>query len=69
MKPPEDIYTEICLAADTAAALRELGAGALSRLIRHLREMGADGGVPGIVLGMAEMEATERFLKIQENKA
>lgn len=69
MKPAEDIYTEICLAADTAAALRELGAGALSRLIRHLRGTGADGGVPGIVLGMAEMEAVERFLKIQDNKA
>lgn len=69
MKPVEAIFAEICQAGNAGDALRALGAGSLSRLIRHLRERGPDGSVAGMVLAMAEFEAVERFLKIQDNKA
>jgi hypothetical protein len=59
---PEAMYHALCAQPDLTAAARGLNEFELSRLIRWLRS-GHCRGLQGLVLGMAELEAAERFVK------
>lgn len=62
MKAPEVIFREICDAPALEAAVRELRSHELARLITWL-DAGHGDGIPGLVLGLAQLEAAERFVK------
>ena len=57
---PEAIFQALCERPDLMAAVRGLNEFELSRLIRWLRA-GHCRGLQALVLGMAELEAADRF--------
>lgn len=61
MKPAET-FQAICAAPALETAVRALGGHELARLITWLLA-GHGGGVAGLVLGLAQLEAAERFVK------
>lgn len=62
MNPDEVTFLELCGAPQLGPALKALNEPRLAHLITWLREQPA-GGIRGLVLGVAELEAVERFLK------
>lgn len=62
MKAPSTTFQEICDAAEPEAAVKELRPHELARLITWLAAGHGD-GIPGLVLGLAQLEAAERFVK------
>jgi hypothetical protein len=59
---PEATYRAICDAPDTEQALRRINQFQLSRLITWLRT-GHRSGIQAVILGMAELEAADQFVK------
>lgn len=62
----EAIYQTLCLSDDPAGALRKMQRETLCALGFHLAASGITTGIPGLVLGMVEAEAAQRYL--EENK-
>lgn len=58
---PEAMFQALCAGPDLTAAVRALNEFELSRLIRWLRA-GHCRGLQCLVLGMAELEAADRFV-------
>jgi hypothetical protein len=59
---PEELFQQLCARPDLTAAVRELKPYDLTRLILWLRA-GHCRGLQCLVLGMAELDAADRFLK------
>jgi hypothetical protein len=59
---PQPAFHAICAAPCAAAKVKELKAHELARLIEWLRAS-HERGVKGLVLGLAELEAADRFVK------
>lgn len=62
MKKPKKIFRAACDAPDLEAFVHELEDGALRQLVEWLGER-AKGGIRSVALGVAEVEAMNRFLK------
>ncbi len=61
MTMPSAIFQEICNAPVLEAAVRDLRPHDLSRLITWLKA-GHGSGIAGLVLGLAQDEASDRFV-------
>jgi hypothetical protein len=62
MNPDEVTFLELCQAPQLGAAVKALNEPRLAHMITWLRDQPA-GGIRALVLGVAELEAVERFLK------
>lgn len=62
MKTAEQLFRDACDSPRLEPALKALSEPELSRLIEWLRQPPA-GGIRALVLGVAEAEAVERYLK------
>lgn len=62
MNPDEVTFLELCGAPQLGTAVQALNEPRLAHLITWLRSQPA-GGIRGLVLGVAELEAVERYLK------
>lgn len=60
---PEALLHALCSQANLTEAVQHLNEFELSRLIRWLRA-GHRGGIQGLVLGLCELEAADRFVNI-----
>jgi hypothetical protein len=55
-------YLDLCHTGDPAAMLENMGDARLAGLARHLEAAGVSGGVPGIMLGLVELEIVKRWV-------
>lgn len=62
MNPDEVTFLELCGAPQLGPAVKGLNEPRLAHLITWLRSQPA-GGIRTLVLGVAELEAVERYLK------
>jgi hypothetical protein len=58
----KEIFDSLVMAADPAQAIRRLPAYELRELIRWLKETSPGRGIAAGVLGLADVEAADRFL-------
>jgi hypothetical protein len=55
------IYQRLCLIADPAREMEQMGDDTLAALAKHLSDYGVTTGVPGIVTGLVEIEIVRRW--------
>jgi hypothetical protein len=58
----ENIYRELCVSTDPAAALDRMGDATLAALNIHLEASGVRSGIPAIVAGLVELEIVRRWV-------
>ena len=66
----EHTFASVCEAPDPQTRLAELKACKLESLIKHLRWVDSPAtGIPGLILGMAELEAAGRWMTERKDRA
>jgi len=58
----ETLYHHLCHSGETAATLDRTADATLAAMYSHLEAAGVTTGVPGIIIGLVEMEIVRRWV-------